>query len=219
MGLFGSLTEKPWLDGGTTSPVAPLSHAAIGIQARRSALRVFLGVVTILFTLMVIAYGGRMAYQDWRPAPQIQLLWANTAVLILGSALLQWALVSARRGSRDAVRLGLLAAGTFTLLFLFGQMMAWRQLAAMVLGDFSNPAVGFFYMITGVHGLHMLGGLAVLGRTTLRAWAGTGARQLVDSIGNCALYWHFLLGVWLVLFGLLFSGDNFALLLEICGLR
>ena len=218
MSLFGTLTSKPWLDDGTVPP--PQATAAdVAVRARRSALRVFLFVVAILFSLMVIAYGGRMSYQDWRPAPQIQLLWANTAVLLASSALLQWALVSARRGRRDAMRMGLLAAGIVTVVFLFGQVLAWRQLAAMVLGDFSNPAVGFFYMITGVHGLHMLGGLAVLARTARRSLGDTSPRRLVDSIGNCALYWHFLLGVWLVLFGLLFSGDNFELLLQICGLR
>lgn len=217
MSKRGTLMEMPWLSSGEA--VAPtLAPADLAVKARRSALRVFLMVVAILFTLMVFAYAGRMVYEDWRPAPQIRLLWANTIVLIVGSAFMQWALISARRGRRDAVRVALLAAGSFTVVFLSGQVVAWRQLAAMVLGDFSNPAVGFFYMISGAHGVHMLGGLVAWCRTTARAWGDINPRRLTDSIGNCALYWHALLGVWLVLFGLLFSGNNLVLLLEFCGI-
>ncbi len=218
MSKSGTAADMPWIASGNLG-VSALSADQLMIRARRSALRVFLGVVGIAFTLMMVAYAGRMAYQDWRPAPEIQLLWANTAVLLLSSFSLQWALVSSRRGRRDAVRVALLATGVFTLVFLFGQVMAWRQLASMVLGDFSNPAVGFFYMITGVHGAHMLGGLVAWGRATIRTWGDADPRQFINSIANCALYWHFLLGVWLVLFGLLFSGNNFELLLQICGFR
>lgn len=217
MNRRGNLLEMPWLHAGGPLPPA-LAPREVAARARRSALRVFLMVVAILFTLMVFAYAGRMAYADWRPAPQIGLLWANTMVLLLGSASMHWALVSARRGRRDAVRIALLAAGALTVVFLCGQVVAWRQLAGMVLGDFSNPAVGFFYMITGAHGVHMLGGLVAWGRTTARAWGDGNPRGLAGSIGNCALYWHVLLGVWLALFGLLFSGNNLVLLLEFCGL-
>lgn len=212
------LAELPWLGASEFVPLAP-PPGEIARRARRAALRVFLCVVAILFSLMVVAYAGRMAYQDWRPQPQIGLLWANTLALVLGSVFLQWASVAARRQRAEHVRFALLGAAVFTVVFLFGQVLAWRQLAALVLGDFSNPSVGFFYMISGVHGLHMLGGLAVLGRNVVNAWAGSGSRDLRDSIANCALYWHFLLGVWLLMFGLLFSGNNLELLLIFCGLR
>jgi cytochrome c oxidase subunit III len=220
MSFLETLTEKPWMSNRGPMDRRP-SERDNAAEARRIALRFFLGVVAILFSLMVVAYAGRMSYVDWRPAPQIRLLWANTTVLILASVFMQWALHCARKGKLDYVRTGLLAAGVFTLVFLFGQVVAWRQLAEMVLGDFKNPAVGFFYMITGVHGVHMLGGMVAWARTAMKAW---GAHRgdtvmLKNSIGNCALYWHFLLGVWLVVFGLLFSGDNFELLLKICGIR
>ena len=218
MSFLAAITEKPWLNvGEALTGSAPAGQLAV--NSRRSGLRMFLGIVGILFSLMVVAYGGRMLYPDWRPGPQIKLLWGNTAILLASSLAMQWALIAARRGLRDAMRIALLACSLFTLIFLFGQLMAWRQLAQIVLGNFSNPAVGFFYMITGIHGLHMVGGLVALSRTSMRAFGDTDSRQLANSIGNCALYWHFLLGVWLVLFGLLFSGDNFELLLQICGIK
>jgi cytochrome c oxidase subunit 3 len=216
--IFHELTAKPWTTdqgkvddlraGGTTPPAA-----------RKLALRVFLAVVAVLFALLVTAYGGRMAYEDWRPAPQVNLLWANTFVLILSSVALQWALYSVRRGRMDAMRAGLLAGGTFTVVFLFGQFLAWRQLATMVYFEVTNPAIAFFYLITGLHGLHLLGGLVAWSRTVSRVWGDFDAAKVRQSVELCTVYWHFLLLVWLVLFGLLFTGNNLDVLLKLCGIR
>ena len=180
---------------------------------------VFLAVVAVLFMLLIAAYGGRMAYEVWRPVPQIKLLWANTIVLVLSSAALQWAQVSVRRGRMGGMRIGLLAGGALTVLFLLGQIFAWQQLANTAYFEVTNPAIAFFYLITGVHGLHLLGGLVAWGRTAARAWGDLDAAKVRQSVELCTTYWHFLLVVWLVLFGLLFSGDNLDLLLTICGIR
>ena len=164
----GIFTETPWIaDTGPTAPA--LSGAEIARNSRRSALKVLLSVVSVFFLLMIVAYGGRMLYQDWRPTPQINLLWANTGVLLLSSLCLQMALMAARADRVIWVRNALMGAGVLTILFLIGQWEAWRQLTTMVLGDFSNPSVGFFFMITGVHGLHMAGGMLALGRAVKRA--------------------------------------------------
>jgi len=218
MNLFQQLTAKPWL--ATGAQLGDLRHPDEAHRAaKRTALSVFLAVVGVVFMLLLIAYGGRMAYEDWRPAPQLNLLWANTLVLILSSVALQWAQVSVRRGRMDAMRVGLLAGGAFTLVFLFGQLLAWRQLATMGYFDVSNPAIAFFYLITGIHGLHLLGGLVAWGRAAARAWGDFNVAKMRQSVELCTLYWHFLLGVWLVLFGLLFTGNNLDLLLKLCGIR
>lgn len=218
MNLFQQLTAKPWL--ATGAALGDLLHPEEAHRvAKRTALWVFLAVVGVVFMLLLIAYSGRMAYEDWRPAPQLDLLWANTFVLILSSVALQWAQYSVRRGRMDAMRVGLLAAGAFTVVFLFGQLLAWRQLGTLVYFDVTNPAVAFFYLITGVHGLHLLGGLVAWGRTVARVWGNFDVAKVRQSVELCTLYWHFLLGVWLVLFGLLFTGNNLDLLLKLCGIR
>ena len=209
-------TEQPWI--ADTGPLTPaLSGAQISVNARRSALKMLLSVVSVFFLLMIVAYGGRMLYQDWRPTPQINLLWGNTGVLLLSSLCLQAALLWARAGKTDWVRGALIGAGILTVLFLVGQVAAWQQLTSMVLGDFSNPSVGFFFMITGIHGLHMAGGMVALMRAIRRAFAQSDIQSMEHNVSNCALYWHYLLGVWLLVFGLLFTGDNFEVLLKICG--
>jgi cytochrome c oxidase subunit 3 len=212
--IFHQLTAKPWLTAQDT--VETLHDRG---TARKLALRVFLAVVAVLFMLLVVAYGRRMAYEDWRPSPQLGLLWANTFALVLSSVALQWAQFSVRRGHMDGMRVALLAGGAFTVVFLIGQILAWRQLGAMVYFDVANPAIAFFYLITGLHGLHLLGGLVAWGRTVSRVWGDFDAAKIRQSVELCALYWHFLLLVWLVLFGLLFTGNNLDLLLKLCGIR
>jgi len=218
MNLFQQLTAKPWL--ATGAALGDLRHPEEAHRAAKTlALKVFLAVVGVVFMLLLIAYSGRMAYEDWRPAPQLRLLWANTFMLILSSIALQWAQYSVRLGRMDAMRVGLLAAGAFTVVFLFGQFLAWRQLGTLVYFDVTNPAVAFFYLITGVHGMHLLGGLVAWGRTVARVWGDFNVAKVRQSVELCTLYWHFLLGVWLVLFGLLFTGNNLDLLLKLCGIR
>ena len=218
MSILHELMAKPWVtdQGGVDDLYAGGTSSA---HAKKLALRVFLAVVTVLFMLLVTAYGGRMVYEDWRPVPQLGLLWANTLVLILSSVALQWAQYSVRREQMDAMRVGLLAGGAFTVFFLFGQVLAWRQLATMDYFNITNPAIAFFYMITGVHGLHLLGGLVAWGRTIAKVWGDFDVAKIRQSVELCTVYWHFLLLVWLVLFGLLFTGNNLEILLKICGIR
>ena len=195
------LTAKPWLEEG---PIGDFpGTGASSLPAAKIGLGVFLAVVSSLFALFISAYFMRMHMADWRPLPVPSLLWINTGVLILSSAALQWAQVAARRGQVDGVRAGLLAGGVFAFAFLAGQLLAWQQLIDAGYFLATNPANAFFYLLTGVHGLHLLGGLVALGRTTDKVLQGVGMDQVRLSVELCAIYWHFLLLVWLVLFSLL----------------
>ena len=218
MGILQTLRAQSW-----SIEQAKLDNLYTGrsstAYAKKMALRFFLGVVAVLFTLMLIAYAGRMGYEDWRPVPQLQLLWINTGVLALSSLSMQWAQYSVRHRKMDAMRFSLLLGGALTLIFLFGQVLAWQQLSTMVYFDITIPAIGFFYMITGVHCLHMVGGLIAWSRTAPKVWSNVDIAKVQNSIELCTTYWHFLLLVWLVLFGLLFAGDNLDLVLKLCGIR
>lgn len=215
MNIIRHLTTKPW----EATAELPLLQQHSNQQNKRAALKVFLGVVAVLFTLLIVAYAGRMAYEDWRPAPQIKLMWANTLVLFLGSLCLELAQYAVRRGQQKLLRRSLLAAGLCTLIFLLGQAQAWRELGALVFFQVTNPAIAFFYLITGLHGLHLLGGLVVWGQTLVRLWRGFELEKIRHSVELCTIYWHFLLLVWIVLFGLLFAGNNLDELMVICGIK
>jgi cytochrome c oxidase subunit 3 len=195
------LMAKPWLEEGIIGETSVTG--ASSPSAAKIGLGVFLAVVGSLFALFISAYFMRMHMGDWRPLPAPKLLWLNTGVLVLSSAALQWAQIAAKRDKIDKVRAGLFAAGLLAFAFLAGQLLAWRQLSAQGYFLAANPANAFFYLITAVHGLHLLGGLVALGGTATRAWRSDTVAPLRQSIELCAIYWHFLLLVWLVLFGLL----------------
>jgi cytochrome c oxidase subunit 3 len=206
------LAAKPWLEEGLIADFREESTSSP--PAAKIGLGVFLAVVGSLFALFISAYSMRMNMVDWRTLPMPRLLWFNTAVLVLSSVALQWAHVAARRNDVDGVIVGLCAGGASAVTFLVGQLLAWQQLS--VAGYFlaSNPANSFFYLITAVHGLHLMGGLVAVGRTTAKVWRGAAVTQVRLSVELCAIYWHFLLLVWLVLLGLLTGWtDN---LVDIC---
>lgn len=219
MNIIRQLMEKPWVPA--QARIDDLHRGGtFHVPAATLGLRAFLAVVTVLFTLLILAHGSRMAFEDWRPTPPLWLLWLNTGLLVLSSLAMQWARISARRGELDGVRNGLLAGGPFAVAFLVGQILAWRELNMMRAFDITNPAIAFFFLITALHGLHLLGGLVAWGRTTAQVWRGSDAVHVRLSVELCTVYWHFLLLVWLVLFGLLFSGnDNLGVLLTLCGFR
>ena len=201
MNLFASLSAKPWQVQGVIAD--PSDGDGEFRPPAYLGLKVFLAVATVIFSLMMVAYGERMEMGDWRPLREPWLLWPNTAVLILSSIALYWAVVRARLGDRDGLRLGLLAGGALAAVFLVGQLAAWRELIALGYFASSNPANAFFYLITGLHGLHLLGGLIAWGRTMTKLGRGDEIARLGASAELCAIYWHFLLAVWLILFGLM----------------
>ncbi|WP_312365526.1 cytochrome c oxidase subunit 3 [Ensifer sp.] len=197
------MLSKPWLEVGHHHDPRP--HGRHPIEPARLGLGVFLAVVGALFTLFISAYFMRMASTDWWSTPMPKLLWLNTAVLAAGSLTLHAARLSAERHRDDAARTSLIAALALGLAFLAGQVFAWRELtdAGYRLAD--NPANSFFYMITAMHGLHIVGGLIALVRTLLATRKGPIDAKGTLSITLCATYWHFMLAVWIVLFAL-FSG-------------
>jgi cytochrome c oxidase subunit III len=206
------LATKPWLEQGPASAMpaddlAPTPPSKIGLG-------IFLAVAGSLFALFISAYSMRMQLPDWRTLPVPPILWLNTVMLILSSVALQGAKRAADRGDMPELRLGLLAAGISALSFLSGQLLAWRQLSGEGYLLAANPANAFFYILTGVHGLHLLGGLVALGRTVAKAWRETVTERLRLPVGLCATYWHFLLLVWLVFLAVLtgWAGD----LVDIC---
>lgn len=213
------IMSKPWLEIGVIDepPAArPPPTAKIGLG-------VFLAVAGVLFALSISAYSMRLQAADWWPLPVPRLLWFNTGLLILASAALEWAKAQSRHANLDGVRFGLIGAGIFTLAFVIGQLVVWRELVGEGYFLASNPANAFFYLMTGLHGLHVLGGLVALSRVTFRAFGADEVRgdkipgergRLRLGVELCAIYWHFLLVVWLVLFALIagWAGDFF----EIC---
>ncbi|MEE8343581.1 MAG: cytochrome c oxidase subunit 3 [Gammaproteobacteria bacterium] len=200
-----TIAARPWVAQGQQGATEDFSDSTLHQPVAKLGLYVFLAVVTSLFALFISAYVMRMKLGDWRPLPEPDLLWINTGALILSSIALQWARVSAHQEQADRMRVGLLAGGVFALAFMVGQLLAWQQLVDLGYFVNTNPANAFFYLITGLHGLHLLGGLVAWSRTTIKVFGGMEVADVRLSVELCAIYWHFLLLVWMILFGLMLS--------------
>jgi cytochrome c oxidase subunit 3 len=200
--LKSSFNVQPWV----AEPVDETANQApMNANAKVVALATLLAVVTSFFALIMSAYGLRMDYGDWVPLNEPQLLWLNTGMLFLASLVLQWTRNGTVSGQVSRLKPGLIVTGLLTFAFLAGQFAAWRMLSASGQYVWSNPANAFFYLMTVAHALHILGGMYVWARATLRVVNGAHPDSVRESVVLCTVYWHFLLIVWLVMFGLLLS--------------
>ncbi len=216
MSLFKTLREKSWEhEPATTGEVT--SYAGPDMErASRTALRFILAIVGVLFFLFIITFLSRSQYPDfealagapWQPFNDTTRLWFNTVLLACASLGMHLGLVNVRRGNLNTSVIGISAAVLFTILFLLAQYDLWRHLQSLGFYINSNPANSYFYLLTAVHGLHMVGGLIVLSNVVFRLWYDSEAQSLAAPLQLCATYWHFLLGVWLVLFALLSSSPQ-----------
>src|SRR5262249_4478583 len=126
----------------------------------RFGLFAFLGTVTMLFVGFTSAYILRRTSEDWQPLAAPPVLWANTLALLLSSATLEVGRRRLRGWDLRAAQAWVLATGALGALFVAGQVVGWRQLAQRGVFLSSNPHSSFFYVLTGVHAVHLLGGLA-----------------------------------------------------------
>ncbi len=188
---------------------------APSVSTARVGLWVFLVAVTMLFIAFTVSYASRRTAPDWTPVALPPLLWGNSGLLLASSAALEGARRHWRRGDAGGARGWLGVTVLLGSAFLLGQVTAWRQLAAAGVFLASGPHSAFFYLLTAVHGVHLLGGLGGLGYALrrlagARPSGGTGATGAAADagaalLGNVAVYWHFLTVLWLYVFSILWS--------------
>jgi cytochrome c oxidase subunit 3 len=171
-------------------------------QSNQLGLWIFLGVVAMLFACFTSAVIVRRASGDWRPVALPSSLWLSTAILLASSVTLEWA----RRAARDVVllsfrnRIG--ATLALALAFVIGQFAAWQQLAASGMLLPTNPHAAFFYILSGLHLAHVLGGVGALLYVSGVAWFGRGFAR-TGILKGAATYWHFMAATWLWVFAVL----------------
>jgi len=225
MSIFKTLRDKPWEHAPAHAGDVP-TYAPDPDGASRTALRFILAIVGVLFFLFIITFLSRSQYPDfealagapWQPFTDTSRLWFNTVLLACASIGMHMGLSGARRGKLNTSVIGISAGALFTVLFLLAQYDLWLDLQSMGFYVNTNPANSYFYLLTAIHGLHMLGGLIVLSNVVFRVWYDNELKSLAAPLQLCTTYWHFLLGVWLVLFALLTSpAETINALAAMCG--
>jgi cytochrome c oxidase subunit III len=183
---------------GPEPPVTPLS------AYRTITLWTIVSIVMLFSTLTIVVKARWVDSEDWVSVQLPRVLYLNTAILALSSLTIELARLSLRtKRSRDCIR-WIFATLVLGIAFLSGQIVAWRELVSRGLYLASNPGSFFIYLISGTHGLHLLGGIVALAFIAVffERW-GEGAKQ-ETAVSVIALYWHFMDGLWFYLLALLF---------------
>jgi len=201
--FFSLISQKPWeasqsiLDNEHNGKTLAISKEKLGV-------RTVMVVSTVIFSLFVVSYSDRMLIHDWRSLSEPWLLWVNTLILILTSIIFHRTKVLADRNEFEKTKNSLFVVGFLTFAFITGQLLVWQYFINLGQYASSNPANAFFYVLTALHALHVLGGLYFWAKTTTQLFKNNyNISKIKQNVELCAIYWHFLLVVWFVLFGLM----------------
>jgi cytochrome c oxidase subunit 3 len=170
---------------------------------------VVIASIVMLFTALISSYIVRSASgNDWVPIAMPKVLWLSTSLILLSSVTMEISRRSLKALNNAGYGRWLIATVVLGLGFLGSQLMAWRQLVRQGVYIASNPHSSFFYLFTAAHGVHLLGGLVALSflllRTTKKRDTAEGELRRVGAADAGTIYWHFMDGLWIGLFLLLF---------------
>ena len=205
LNIFKLLSQKPWepmqaaLDNQHDGKTLASSKAKLGVRTIKV-------VSTVIFSLFVVSYSDRMLVHDWKSLSEPWLLWINTGILILTSLVFHKAKTFSDKNEFEKARNTLLLVGFLSFAFITGQLLVWQHFIGIGQYASTNPANAFFYLFTALHALHLLGGLFFWGKATTKLFKDNfSVVKTKQAIELCAIYWHFLLIVWFILFGLMIA--------------
>jgi cytochrome c oxidase subunit 3 len=196
------MSERPVSSNGRSAPT-PLGTGRLGMKILVLAL-------SMLFAASIVGYLViRFRAPAWPPPGVPRLpgtLWISTLIIVVSSLTMQAAVRAVRADRQRALRIGMLLTTLLGVAFLVSQTLNWFALVAANLTARTNLYGFTFFMLTGLHAAHVVGGLIPLGVVTARAFRGRYSSGFRPGVEYCAIYWHFLAVVWLVLFTFLELG-------------
>ena len=203
--LFGTLVQKPWEK---EQVVIDSSHSgkSFEISNQSSAVISIFGISTVLFSLVLTGYLYTIPpEQDTMFLLRPNLLWVNTIVLFFVAYFFNKITKDLKKSYLPEIKKNLIIVGALSYLFLFGQIFFWYQLMQDDKFVSTNSYFSSFYVFTTLHGLHLLGGLIYWIMTIKKVWIPNEIviSKVKHTVELCAIYWHFLFAVWIVLFGLM----------------
>lgn len=188
-------------EGDWTAPATPQHAYVTGIVLALASILMFFLALTSSF---IVRKG---LSNDWVPMSLPPVLWVNTVVLLGSSFVLELARKAQQREAPEDFRRWWGLATALGVAFLVGQLLAWQQLAAAGVYMATNPSGAFFYLITGAHGLHLLGGVVALLFVGFRSRGRSARLQPATAVKVAGIYWHFMGILWVYLFLLLQLGQ------------
>lgn len=175
----------------------------------RIGMWIAMAAILMMFTSLTSAYIVRAASSnDWAPIPMPRILLLSTALIIISSASIEIARRKLKAALEDSYGRWLMLTTALGVGFLASQLIAWRQLVGRGVYVTSTPHSSFFYLLTATHGVHLMGGLLALVYLVVRSkklYANVQTQTRRQAAADAVtLYWHFMDGLWIYLFLLLF---------------
>jgi cytochrome c oxidase subunit 3 len=172
----------------------------LAMNPKKFALWLFMVSVVMIFAALTSAYIVRKGEGNWLIFDIPTLFWVNTAVILASSISMHWAYLAAKRDSLETVKIATIITTLLGVAFLVGQFLAWGDLVRNGVYFVGNPSGSFVYVLSGLHGLHLVSGVIFLGVLLSATMTYKVHSKSLTRIEMCATYWHFLGGLWLYLF-------------------
>ena len=172
----------------------------LSMHPRKFALWLFMISIVMIFAALTSAYIVRQADGEWMVFDLPKELWITSAIILLSSVTMQWAYISAKRDNLSMVKVAIGLTTLFGVLFLMGQFYVWGLLVDMNVYFVGNPSGSFLYVLTGLHGIHLVSGVIFLIIVLISTLRYKVHSKNLTQISMCNTYWHFLGGLWLYLF-------------------
>ncbi|HEY5692857.1 MAG TPA: cytochrome c oxidase subunit 3 [Cyclobacteriaceae bacterium] len=172
----------------------------LAMHPKKFAMWIFAASVGMLFASLTSAYIVRQAEGNWLLFNLPNLLYWTSGVIMVSSVTMQMAYYAAKKNMLDRVKSLIVMTMVLGMLFLVGQVFAWRELVAQSVYFVGNPSGSFLYVLTGLHGLHIVSAIIYLILVLAAAYRFKIHSKSLDMIEMCTTYWHFLGGLWLYLF-------------------
>lgn len=154
----------------------------------------------MLFASFTSAYIVRRGEGNWLLFDIPSVFAYSTIIVVLSSVAIQWAYSAAKRDELGQVKIALFSTLALGIAFCISQWMGWKALVANNIHFVGNPAESFFYVISGVHLAHMIGGIIFLLVVIGNALTQNVHKKNTLSLNLCVTYWHFLGAAWIYLY-------------------
>lgn len=172
----------------------------LAMNAKKFALWLFIITVVMIFAALTSAYIVRQAEGNWMAFDLPVEMYVTTGIILLSSLTMHWAYLSARKDELSQVKIAITATTILGLAFLVGQVMVWNALVDMKVFLVGNPSGSFLYILSGLHGLHLVSGIVFLLIVLVSTFRYKVHSKNLNQIQMCATYWHFLDALWVYLF-------------------